>query len=73
MQFSFRNISDFCRVPLFHNLLVPSLLAITANSEASERIFSEIGRMVEARDQQLPLGSLDCIMFLRNFSVVLQI
>jgi hypothetical protein len=54
-------------------LLVPSLLAITANSEASERIFSEIGRMVEARHQQLPLGSLDCIMFLRNFSVVLQI
>jgi hypothetical protein len=44
-----KDISDFCRVPLFHYLSVSYHLAITGNSAASERTFSETGRLVEAR------------------------
>jgi len=47
-------------------LLVCSLLAIAARLAASERIFSQTERIVEARRQQLPLGSFNFIMFLRN-------
>jgi len=67
VRFSYRNISGFCRVTLFHYLSVSYHLAITGNSAASERTFSETGRLVEARHQQLPIDSLDCIIILRKF------
>jgi len=67
VRFSYRNISGFCRVTLFHYLSVSYHLAITGNSAASERLFSETRRLVEARHQQLLLDSLDCIIILRKF------
>ncbi len=58
VRFSYVNISSFCHVPLFHNVLVFFLLPITGNSTAFKRIFSGTGRMVEAGHQQLLLDSL---------------
>ncbi|CAF1505866.1 unnamed protein product [Adineta ricciae] len=48
--------------------LALSLLSIPASSAASERAFSETGRILEARRQQLHPESLDSLVcFLRNF------
>ena len=47
--------------------LAPSLLSIPASSTTSERVFSETGRILEARRQQLNPDSLDSLVFLRNF------
>ena len=47
--------------------LAPALLSIPASSAASERIFSETGRILEARRQLLNPESLDSLVFLRNF------
>ena len=47
--------------------LALSLLSIPASSTASERVFSETGRVLEARRQQLSPDSLDSLVFLRNF------
>ena len=48
--------------------LAPALLSIPASSASSERIFSETGRILEARRQQLSSESLDSLVFVRNFS-----
>ena len=47
--------------------LPPALLSIPASSATSERIFSETGRILEARRQLLNPESLDSLVFLRNF------
>ncbi|CAF4861469.1 unnamed protein product, partial [Rotaria socialis] len=47
--------------------LALALLSIPASSAASERIFSETGRILEVRRQQLSPDSLDSLVFLRNF------
>ena len=47
--------------------LAPALLSIPASSATSERIFSETGRILEARRQLLNPESLDSLVFLRNF------
>ncbi|CAF4299270.1 unnamed protein product [Rotaria magnacalcarata] len=47
--------------------LAAALLSIPASSATSERIFSETGRILEARRQQLSAESLDSLVFLRNF------
>jgi len=47
--------------------LAPALLSIPASSATSERIFSETGRILEARRQLLSPESLDSLVFLRNF------
>ncbi|CAF1238449.1 unnamed protein product [Adineta ricciae] len=44
--------------------LALSLLSIPASSAASERVFSETGRILEARRQQLHPESLDSLVFL---------
>ncbi|CAF1013857.1 unnamed protein product [Rotaria sp. Silwood1] len=53
------------------SLLACSLLAVPAGSAVSERIFSKTGRILEVRRQQISPESLDSLIFLRNFSVVL--
>ncbi|CAF1262048.1 unnamed protein product [Rotaria sp. Silwood1] len=53
------------------SLLACSLLAVPAGSAVSERIFSKTGRILEVRRQRLSPESLDSLIFLRNFSVVL--
>ncbi|CAF0936785.1 unnamed protein product [Didymodactylos carnosus] len=45
-----------------------SLLAIPASSAKAERIFSETGRILEARRQLLSPESVDSLVFLRNFN-----
>lgn len=47
--------------------LAAALLSIPASSTTSERVFSETGRILEARRQQLSPESLDSLVFLRNF------
>ncbi|CAF3864395.1 unnamed protein product, partial [Rotaria sp. Silwood1] len=47
--------------------LAAALLSIPSSSASSERIFSEAGRILEARRQQLNPESLDSLVFLRNF------
>jgi len=47
--------------------LAPPLLSIPASSTTSERVFSETGRILEARRQQLNPDTLDSLVFLRNF------
>ncbi|CAF1020251.1 unnamed protein product [Rotaria sordida] len=47
--------------------LALALLSIPASSATSERIFSETGRILEARRQLLSAESLDSLVFLRNF------
>ena len=37
------------------------------SSATSERVFSETGRVLDARRQQLNPDSLDTLVFLRNF------
>ncbi|CAM4847299.1 unnamed protein product, partial [Rotaria magnacalcarata] len=44
--------------------LVAALLSIPVSSATSERIFSETGRILEARRQQLSAESLDSLVFL---------
>lgn len=44
-----------------------SILSIPASSATPERVFSETGRMLEARRQQLGPETLDALVFLRNF------
>ncbi len=63
------NMSDLYRVTLFNNLLACSLLAIPASSVASERIFIQTERILEALCQQLSPNSLDCIMFFKKLLV----
>lgn len=48
--------------------LALALLPIPANSTTSERVFSEAGRILEARRQQLSQESVDSLVFLRNFN-----
>ncbi len=52
--------------PQLSRLALP-LLWIPASSATSERVFSETGRVLEARRQQLNPDSLDSLVFLRNF------
>ncbi|CAF0758999.1 unnamed protein product [Adineta steineri] len=52
--------------PQLSRLALP-LLSIPASSTTSERVFSETGRILEARRQQLTPDSLDSLVFLRNF------
>ena len=52
--------------PQLSRLALP-LLSIPASSTTSERVFSETGRVLEARRQQLNPESLDSLVFLRNF------
>ncbi len=47
--------------------LALALVSIPASSTASERIFTDTGRILEARRQQLNPDSLDSLVFLRNF------
>ncbi|CAF4238185.1 unnamed protein product [Rotaria magnacalcarata] len=47
--------------------LALALLSIPASSATSERVFSETGRILESRRQQLAPDSLDSLVFLRNF------
>jgi hypothetical protein len=47
--------------------LASALLSIPASSATSERIFSETGRILEARRQLLSPEPLDSLVFLRNF------
>ncbi len=42
-------------------------LSIPASSKTSELVFSETGRILEARRQKLNPDSLDSFVFLRNF------
>jgi hypothetical protein len=52
--------------PQLSRLALP-LLSIPASSTTSERVFSETGRILEARRQQLNPDSVDSLVFLRNF------
>jgi len=52
--------------PQLSRLALP-LLSIPASSATSERVFSETGRILEARRPQLSPDSLDSLVFLRNF------
>jgi hypothetical protein len=52
--------------PQLSRLALP-LLSIPSSSATSERVFSETGRILEARRQQLNPDSLDSLVFLRNF------
>jgi hypothetical protein len=47
--------------------LAPAMLSISASSITSERIFSETGRILEARREKLNPDSLASLVFLRNF------
>ncbi len=55
-----------CIYPQLSRLALP-LLSIPASLTTSERVFSETGRILEARRQQLSPESLDSLVFLRNF------
>ena len=50
--------------------LATALLSIPASSATSERSFSEIGRILEARRLLLNPESLDSLVFLRNFRCI---
>ncbi|CAF1029914.1 unnamed protein product [Didymodactylos carnosus] len=48
-------------------ILAQLLLSIPASSVTAERIFSNTGRILEARRERLNPDSVDAILFLRNF------
>ena len=61
------NITKFFIIFSRLSRLALALLCVPASSAASERVFSETGRILEARRQQLSRDSVDALVFLRNW------
>ena len=62
------SFSSVIFVIVFYRLsrLALALFCVLASAAASERVFSETGRILEARRQQLSRDSIDAFVFLRN-------
>jgi len=61
--------SDSSIFPQLYRLVLP-LLSIPASLTASEHVFIETGRVLEARRQQFSPDLLDSLVFLRNFRLL---